>query len=164
MVGRQSQRRHGVHVVHPRAFLVAPDFHVVLRVQYFASSIPKSGQSGETLVLHDLIMIHVVIGGFDLPDSDFVVLVGAEEFVIGVNYHEGLDGAVSGGYEVVVTDFLLVVGVVPGADFAVGGAGVEEFAGEGEAGYVGGGGGAFEGGDAVVVGGGGEAALGRERG
>ncbi|KAF7833559.1 uncharacterized protein G2W53_015892 [Senna tora] len=79
---------------------------------------------------------------------------------------EGLDGAFAsrdgggGG------------GVVPGSDFVVGGAGVEEFSGKGEGGDVGGGV-ALESGEAVVVGGGGgvvvegrdggEVALERER-
>lgn len=77
-----------------------------------------------------------------------MVLVGGEERVAGND--DGFDGAVGG------RDHRFVVGVwgggvaAPGADFAVGGAAVLVFAGEGEG--EDGGGVAFEGGDEAVAG------------
>ena len=132
----------GVDVVNPGALFVAANPHVVFGDEEFGDAVGERGECGHTCVL--LVVVGKVC---DFPDADFVVLVGGEEFV-GVNYY-GLDSTFSGNYNAVVVVggggggggggwFLVLdeMGVVPGSDFSVGGACVEELAGKGEGGDV----------------------------
>lgn len=122
----------GVDVVNPGALFVAANPHVVFGDEEFGDAVGERGECGHTCVLLVLVVFEVC----DSPDADFVVLVGGEEFV-GVD-HYGLHSTFSCNYNVVVGGgwFLDEMSVVPGSDFSVGGACVEELAGKGEGGDV----------------------------
>jgi len=100
---------------------------MVLRDQNLRGAVSESGECGHVRVFFMLVNVMFVFGVADFPDADFVVLVGAEEFV-GLN-NQGLNGAVSGENGVLRVG--AERGAVPGPDFPVGGARVKEFAGEG---------------------------------
>lgn len=100
---------------------------MVLRNQNLRGAVSQGRQCGHVrvflMVVNFVVVFTVVVGVADFPDADFVVLVGAEEFV-GLN-NQGLNGAVPG------ENGVLRVGVergsVPAPDFPVGGACIKEF-------------------------------------
>lgn len=129
--------------MHPRALLVPPHLHVVVRAEEMLETVLESRQRVHAGVV-------ICISAVDPPDADFVVLVGGDQEGVVAGDDDGFYSAAGGRdyYRLVV----VVVGVAgPGEDLAVGGAAVEVFSGEGEG--EDGGGVAFEGCDEVVVGG-----------
>lgn len=91
LVRREGQPRHGVHVVDPRALLVAADGHVVPRQQQLRRAVAQGRQRGEARVLIITIIIIITTTAAaattttataaNFPDSNFVILVRAEELV-----------------------------------------------------------------------------------
>jgi len=78
----QGERGHSVHVMNPRALLVPADLDMVLRDQNLGGAVSQGGECGHVRVFSMVVVIMVVVTAVaDFPDADFVVLVGAEEFV-----------------------------------------------------------------------------------
>lgn len=134
----QGQGRDRVHVMDPRAGLVAPDSDVVLCQEQGRETVAESGKSRYTFVVSMVVVVVVVV--VDFPYTDFVVLMGSEEFITG-NHHR-LDGATGSSDQVfrrrrvVVIELIWVSG--PETNTAVGGRAVEELSCKDEGGDVGG--------------------------
>lgn len=67
----------GVHVMHPRALLVAANLDVVLGGEEFGEPVVERGKRGDAFVVVGVVIIITgLVGCF--PDADFVVLVSRE--------------------------------------------------------------------------------------
>lgn len=73
--------------MNPRALLVPSDLDMVLRDQNLRGAVSEGGECGHVRAFFMVLIMFLVtfVAAADFPDADFVVLVGAEEFV-GLDY------------------------------------------------------------------------------